>query len=160
MTSFLIRWTQIFYCDSELSPFTKGFIRQVENLNHRRYDVGLMHCYSTASHQRWKRTRNKKNAYEHIQALTNQTKHKYTIPKETHTHILILCKDACLLISANTIHQRPIQPIKAYMRQHIPPLSRIYPHRRQNAAEQQCIYKYIYESISFLCNVLKRPHLG
>ena len=31
----------LFYCDSELSPFTKGFIRQVENLNHRRYDVGL-----------------------------------------------------------------------------------------------------------------------
>ena len=25
---------------------------------------------------------------------------------------------------------------------------------------QQCIYKYIYESISFLCYVLKRPHLG
>ena len=85
MTSFLIRWTEILYYDSELSPFTKGFIRQVENLNNRRYDVGLMHCYSTASYQQCKRTRNKRNAYKHILAITKQTKHRYTIPTETHT---------------------------------------------------------------------------
>ena len=60
--------------------------RQVENLNNRRDDVGLMHCYSTASHQQWKHIRNKSNAYKHILAITNQTKHRYTIPTETHTH--------------------------------------------------------------------------